>query len=66
LQKIPLCARGRGRTIIPGRIEVVELQTKIGCGGVQVRPGDVVGCDDDGILVVPVEIGEAVAIHARA
>ena len=32
LQKTPVCARARGRTIIPGRIEIAELQTKIGCG----------------------------------
>ena len=38
----PICAAARGRPIIPGRIEVVEVQTTIGCGGVQVRPGDVV------------------------
>lgn len=41
LQKTPVCARYRGR------IETVEVQTKIGCGGTQVRPGDIVGCDDD-------------------
>ena len=66
LQKTPICARARGRTIIPGRIEVVEIETKIGCGGVQVRPGDFVGCDDDGVVVVPLEVAEEVAIHARA
>jgi regulator of RNase E activity RraA len=66
LQKTPVCARARGRTIIPGRIELVEVQTRIGCGGVQVRPGDIVGCDDDGVVVVPVEVAEEVAIHARA
>jgi 4-hydroxy-4-methyl-2-oxoglutarate aldolase len=66
LQKTPLCARARGRTIIPGRIEVAEVQTRVGCGGVQVRPGDIVGCDGDGIVVVPIEIAEEVAIHARA
>jgi 4-hydroxy-4-methyl-2-oxoglutarate aldolase len=66
LQKTPMCARARGRTIIPGRIEVAELQAKIGCGGVQVRPGDLVGCDDDGIVVVPIEVAESIAIHARA
>jgi regulator of RNase E activity RraA len=66
LQKTPICARKRGRTIIPGRIEVVEVQTTIGCGGVQVRPGDMVGCDDDGIVVVPQEAAEEVAVHARA
>lgn len=66
LQKTPICARARGRTIIPGRIEVAEVQTRIGCGGVQVRPGDLVGCDDDGVVVVPLEIAAEVALHARA
>ncbi|MHC5058755.1 MAG: RraA family protein [Planctomycetota bacterium] len=66
LQKTPVCARARGRTIIPGRIEVAEVQARIGCGGVQVRPGDIVGCDDDGVLVVPIEVAEEVAVHARA
>jgi len=66
LQQTPICARARGRTIIPGRIETVEVQSKIGCGGVQVRPGDIVGCDGDGIVVVPVEIAAEAAGHARA
>ena len=65
-QRTPICARARGRTIIPGRIEVVELQTRVGCGGAQVRPGDIVGCDDDGVVVVPLEVAEEVAVHARA
>ena len=66
LQRTPICARRRGRTIIPGRIEVVEVQARIGCGGVQVRPGDIIGCDDDGVVVVPVEVAQEVAVHARA
>lgn len=66
LQKTPICARARGRTIIPGRIQVVDVQSTVACGGVQVRPGDIVGCDDDGVVVVPLEIAEEVAIHARA
>ena len=66
LQQSPVCARRRGRTIIPGRIEVAEVQTRIGCGGVQVRPGDIVGCDDDGVVVVPLEVAGEVAVHARA
>jgi 4-hydroxy-4-methyl-2-oxoglutarate aldolase len=65
-QRTPVCARERGRTIIPGRIKVVDVQTTIACGGVQVRPGDIVGCDDDGIVVVPAEVAEEVARHARA
>jgi 4-hydroxy-4-methyl-2-oxoglutarate aldolase len=66
LQRTPVCARRRGRTIIPGRIEMVEVETRIACGGVQVRPGDIVGCDDDGIVVVPIEVAEEVAVHAQA
>ena len=66
LQKTPICARMRGRTIIPGRIEVAEVQTRIGCGGVQVEPGDIIGCDGDGIVVVPLKVAEEVSIHARA
>lgn len=66
LQKTPMVARSRGRPIIPGRIMAVERQVPIGCGGAQVRPGDIVGCDDDGIVVVPIEIAEQVAVHAEA
>jgi regulator of RNase E activity RraA len=66
LQMTPICARARGRTIIPGRIEVVEVETRIGCGRVQVAPGDIVGCDDDGVVVVPLAVAEQVAVHARA
>lgn len=66
LQRNPICVRDRGRTIIPGRIEVVEVQGTIAVGGVQVRPGDIVGCDDDGIIVVPAEVAHEVATHARA
>lgn len=66
LQRTPICCRARGRTIIPGRIEVADVQVRIGCGGVQVRPGDMVGADDDGVIVVPLEVAEEVAFHARA
>src|SRR5690606_34263950 len=54
MQKTPVACKSRGRTIIPGRIEVVELNTTVGLGGAQVRPGDIVGCDDDGLVVVPI------------
>jgi regulator of RNase E activity RraA len=33
---------------------------------VQVRPNDIVGCDDDGLVVVPAEVAQEVAVHARA
>ncbi|HET6486717.1 MAG TPA: RraA family protein [Spirochaetia bacterium] len=58
LQRSPVACRGIGRTIIPGRVELSAVQTTVGCGGVQVRPGDIVGCDWDGVVVVPLEVAE--------
>jgi regulator of RNase E activity RraA len=53
LQKSPVACAGIGRTIIPGRVAMV-------------RPGDIVGCDWDGCVVVPIEVAEDVlAIAAR-
>lgn len=66
LQRTPICCRKRGRTIIPGRIMTVGVQETVACGGAQVRPGDIVGCDDDGVLVVPYEIAEEASTHAIA
>ena len=66
LQKTPVCCRRRGRPIIPGRIMAVEANTVVACGGVQVAPGDIVGCDDDGVVVVPQDIAAEVAKHAAA
>jgi regulator of RNase E activity RraA len=66
MQKCNVACRGIGRTIIPGRVELIDVQTPIGCGGVMVRPGDIVGCDWDGCVVVPIEVAEEVlAISAR-
>ncbi|MAO81936.1 MAG: 4-hydroxyphenylacetate isomerase [Nocardioides sp.] len=64
-QRSPVVARHRGRTIIPGRIMAIETQTTIACGGVQVNPGDIVGADDDGVVVVPRHVADEVAVHAR-
>jgi regulator of RNase E activity RraA len=66
LQKCNIACRGIGRTIIPGRVELMDVEVPVGCGGVMVRPGDIVGCDWDGCVVVPVEVAEDVlAIAAR-
>ena len=60
LQRTPVACRGIGRPIIPGRVELVDLDVPVGCGGVMVRPGDIVGCDWDGVIVVPKEVAEEV------
>ena len=66
LQKTPVACRGIGRPIIPGRVELVDLEVPVGCGGVLVRPGDIVGCDWDGCVVVPQEVAEDVLYFAAA
>ncbi len=66
MQKNPVACRGIGRTIIPGRVELMDVNATVGCGGVMIRPGDIVGCDWDGVIVVPLEVAEDVlCIAAR-
>ncbi len=66
MQKNPVACRGIGRTIIPGRVELMEVEVPVGCGGVLVRPGDIIGCDWDGVIVVPLEVADDVlCISAR-
>ena len=64
LQKNQVACRGIGRTIIPGRVELMDTDVPVGCGGVMVRPGDIVGCDWDGVIVVPIEVAEDVLYFA--
>lgn len=65
-EKIPLYLKRLGRGIRPGRNQVESVHKPIMCGGVLVRPGDVVVADGDGVIVVPREHAEAVAAAARA
>jgi regulator of RNase E activity RraA len=65
-QRSPVACAGIGRTIIPGRVEVMDVQIPVSCGGAMVRTGDIVGCDWDGVVVVPIEVAdEVLAIAAR-
>ena len=48
-----------------GRLRVVSLGKPVGCGGVRVRPGDLVVADDTGIVVIPIERAEEVLTTAE-
>ncbi len=64
-QQIPLYYRRPARGIRPGRNEIESVNRPVMCGGVLVRPGDIVVADGDGVVVVPREHAEPVARAAR-
>ena len=65
-QKVPLYFRHVSRGIRPGRNEIESVNRPIECGGVLVRPGDVIVADGDGVICVPREKAREVAEYARA
>ncbi len=57
----------RGVVPVAGRKAVTApLNAPVRCGGVTVRPGDIVVADDDGVMVVPRDRRERVLRDARA
>jgi 4-hydroxy-4-methyl-2-oxoglutarate aldolase len=65
-EQVPLYFRRVGRGIRPGRNEIESVNRPIECGGVLVRPGDVIVADGDGVIVVPREKAKEVAEYAGA
>lgn len=64
-EQMPLYLRHVARGIRPGRNEIESVNRPIECGGVLVRPGDVLVADGDGVVVVPREKAKEVAEYAR-
>lgn len=44
--------------------EAIDINVPIGCGDVPVFPGDIIVGDADGVMVIPSEIAEEVAVEA--
>jgi regulator of RNase E activity RraA len=65
-EQVPLYLRRVARGIRPGRNEIESVNRPIECGGVLVRPGDVIVADGDGVIVVPREVAREVAEYAKA
>jgi len=64
-EQMPLYLRQVARGIRPGRNEIESVNRPIECGGVLVRPGDVIMADGDGVVVVPREVAKEVAEYAK-
>jgi 4-hydroxy-4-methyl-2-oxoglutarate aldolase len=64
-ERMPLYLRHVARGIRPGRNEIESVNRPIECGGVLVRPGDVIVADGDGVVVVPREQTRKVAEYAQ-
>ena len=63
--RYPLYSVGRFMRTGKERVEVVATGGPVNIGGVQVRAGDVVIGDDDGVVIVPFKRAEQVAGIAR-
>jgi len=64
LQKMPVFSTVRSYTHPNGRIRLKSDNKPVVCAGVLVNPGDVVIGDDDGVIVVPQNIADEVAVRA--
>ncbi len=60
----PVFARGYSPLDSKGRIEVIAHGDPIRCGGVVVRPGDIVFGDRDGLVIIPEGVAREVLLKA--
>ncbi|MFQ6075511.1 MAG: RraA family protein [Candidatus Bathyarchaeia archaeon] len=63
--RFPVFTRGAHPAGTRNKVETVSLDLEIECGGVRVRPGDLIVGDDTGVVVVPKERAEEVLRIAK-
>lgn len=62
----PVWARGSIPADSEGRLQLIEFDRPIRCGGVLVRPDDLIFADRDGVVVLPVGEVDLEAVVSRA
>lgn len=62
---IPIFARGTGVRLNHGAFDLADANVPVAVGGVQVRPGDIVSGDENGVVVVPSEVVDDVLVAVR-
>ena len=60
LERFPIYCRGTNPLDSKGRVDAVSADEPMLCGGVLIRPGDLIFADEDGIVRIPAEKAEAV------
>ncbi len=66
MQEIPFWSGMISQTMVQGRLQFDAMDIPVAVGGVQVRPGDMIVADGDGVVVVPQDIALDVAREADA
>jgi len=64
-QGVPIFAQFRNQSMTQGRVEYEAAKIPVSIGGVQIKQGDIVLGDGDGVIAVPLEHAEQVAKYAR-
>ena len=65
LEKANVFCTRRTFTHAYGRVTFGGTNLPVDCGGVLVKPGDIICADDDGVLVIPIECAEDVLKFAK-
>lgn len=66
LEQVPVWSTSIAQTMVQVRLEYDAHDIPIAIGGVQVRPGDIIVADGDGVIAVPWEVARDVAHWAYA
>jgi 4-hydroxy-4-methyl-2-oxoglutarate aldolase len=56
---------GRGLVVAHGRPSIYDIGATVNIDGMEVRPGDLLHGDENGVTVIPAEIGDKIAAKAR-